>query len=150
MGGRGGKGGAAGSSLPQVQRPMGSFPELAGTEKQVKWANKIRDEVYNALVREMYKTESGFRTEAPDYITSTKDMQTWVKLTRDAFKTANSRILEEKVNSSIDSLRRASDQYGRIRSLIGKETSAKFWIDHRSTHPGDPAWKSFKKKIIGY
>ena len=94
--------------------------------------------------------ESGFRTEAPNYITSTKDMQTWEKQTRDAFPMANSKILKEKVSNSINSLRRASDQYGRIRALIEKETSAKFWIDHRSTHPGDPAWKAFKKKIIGY
>jgi hypothetical protein len=151
MGGRGGAGGGVGSGgLPKVQRPVESFPALTGTEKQVKWANKIRDEVYDTLVGEMYKTESGFRTEAPNYITSAKDMQTWVKQTRDAFQMSNSRILKEKVNNSIDSLRKASDQYGRIRSLIEKETSAKFWIDHRSTHPGDPAWKAFKKKIIGY
>lgn len=150
MGGRGGAGGGIGGRFPKVQRPVESFPALTGTEKQVKWANKIRDEVYDTLVGEMYKTESGFRTEAPDYITSTKDMQTWVKLTQDNFQMSNSRILKEKVNNSIDSLRRASDQYGRIRSLIEKETSAKFWIDHRSTHPGDPAWKALKEKIIGY
>ena len=150
MGGRGGAGGGIGGRFPKVRRPVESFPALTGTEKQVKWANKIRDEVYDTLVGEMYKTESGFRTEAPDYITSTKDMQTWVKLTQDNFQMSNSRILKEKVNNSIDSLRRASDQYGRIRSLIEKETSAKFWIDHRSTHPGDPAWKALKKKIIGY
>lgn len=150
MGGRGGAGGGVGGGLPKAQRPVESFPTLTGTEKQVKWANKIRDEVYDTLVGEMYKTESGRRTEAPNYITSIKDMQTWVKLTQDAFQISNSRILKEKVNNSIDSLRRASDQYGRIRLLIEKETSAKFWIDHRSTHPGDPAWKAFKKKIIGY
>jgi hypothetical protein len=151
MGGRGGAGGSVGSGgLPKVQRPVESFPALTGTEKQVKWANKIRDEVYDTLVGEMYKTESGFRTDAPNYITSAKDMQTWVKQTRDAFKMANSKILKEKINNSIDSLRRASNQYGRIRALIEKEKSAKFWIDHRSTHPGDPAWKAFKKKIIGY
>lgn len=146
----GGRGSAGGGGLPKVQRPMKSFPELTGTEKQVKWADKIRDEVYDSLVVEMYKTESGFRTEALNYITSTKDMQTWVKLTRDAFQMSDSKILKEKVNNSIDSLRRASDQYGRLRSLIEKETSAKFWIDHRSTHTGDPAWKALKKKIIGY
>lgn len=152
MGGRGGAGGGIGGRFPKVQRPVESFPALTGTEKQVKWANKIRDEVYDTLVGEMYKTEFGFRTEAPNYITSTKDMQTWVKQTRDTFQLsdANSKILKEKVNNSIDSLRRASDQYGRIRSLIEKETSAKFWIDHRSTHPGDPAWKALKKKIINY
>lgn len=149
MGGRGGAGGGGGG-LPKVQRPMESFPALTGTEKQVGWANKIRDEVYHTLVREMYKTEAGFRTEAPKFITSTKDMKIWVKNTRDVFQTANSKILKEKVNNSINSLRRASDQYGRIRALIEKETSAKFWIDHSSTHPGDPAWKAFKKKIIGY
>lgn len=150
MGGRGGVGGGIGGGFPKAQRTVESFPALTGTEKQVKWANKIRDEVYDTLVGEMYKTESGFRTEAPNYITSAKDMQTWVRQTRDAFKMANSKILKEKINNSIDSLRRASDQYGRIRALIEKETSAKFWIDHRSTHPGDPAWKAFKKKIIGY
>lgn len=57
MGGRGGAGGVAESSLPKVQRPMDNFPALTGSEKQVNWANKIRDEVYNALVLEMYKTE---------------------------------------------------------------------------------------------
>lgn len=151
MGGRGGAGGGGGGGgLPKVQRPLENFPALTGTEKQVRWDNEIRDKVYETLVGEMYKTESGFRTEALNFITSTKDMQTWVKQTRDAFQTANSKILKEKVNNSIDSLRRASDQYGRLRSLIEKETSAKFWIDHRSTHPGDPAWKAFKKKIIGY
>ena len=111
MGGRGGAGGGVGSSgLPKVQRPMESFPALTGTEKQVRWANEIRDKVYDTLVGEMYKTESGFRTEAPNYITSAKGMQTWVKQTRDAFQMSNSRILKEKVNNSIDSLRKASDQ----------------------------------------
>lgn len=146
----GGRGSAGGGGLPKVQHPMKSFPALTGTEKQVKWANKIRDEVHDSLVIEMYKTESGFRTEALNYITSTKDMQTWVKQARDAFQMSDSKILKEKVNNSIDSLRRASEQYGRLRALIEKETSAKFWIDHRSTHTGDPAWKSLKKKIIGY
>lgn len=150
MGGRGGAGGAAENSLPQVQRPMDNFPALTGSEKQVNWANKIRDEVYDALVLEMYKTEQGVRTEAPNYITSTKDMQTWIKQTKDAFGMVSGSVLRERVNNSIDGLRRASDQYGRIRALIEKETSAKYWIDHRNTHPGDPAWKALKKKIIGY
>lgn len=50
MGGRGGAGGGIGGAVPKVQRPVESFPALTGTEKQVKWANKIRDEVYDTLV----------------------------------------------------------------------------------------------------
>lgn len=129
---------------------VNDFPALTGSEKQIKWANDIRDDVYNALVSEMYKTEKGSRTEAINYITSTKDMQTWIKHVKDAFRDTDSDILKQRINDSIEALRIASDQYGRVRDLIEKETSARFWIDHRHKHPADPKWLTLKQKIIGY
>lgn len=95
-GGKGGGGGASGggsSGLPKVQQPIKDFPELSGTEKQVNWADKIRTDVYNTLVEEMYKTESGFVTKAPDYITSTKGMQTWVNMSKDAFPSVSNKVM---------------------------------------------------------
>lgn len=156
MGGRGSSGGSVGSgkNFPQVQKPidMDNLPELAGTPKQVNWAKSIREQLIEQLANQMYTTAEGNRTDAVNYVTSKKDMQEWVKKTRDAFDDGitSKAIVNEKIKARIESLHTAANQIANLRRLIDTETSAKFWIDHRNTHPADPNWKKLKKKIIGY
>lgn len=154
MGGRGSSGGTGGSvaKLPKAQSPidLDNLPALTGTQKQINWAISIREQVLGQLAQQMYRTSDGYPTRAPDYVTSEKDMQKFVKSTKEAFKDTSRSVLTEKVNDSISALKTASTQVSNLKNLISKETSAKFWIDHRNTHPADPEWKKLRKKIIGY
>lgn len=154
MGGRGSSGGTGGSGakLPKAQSPidLDNLPALTGTPKQINWANSIRDQVVEELVNQMYISEDGARTEAVNYITSKEDMKKWVKGTKEAFGNASKSIMAEKVKNSVSALTTASNQVGNLKTLIAQETSAKFWIEHRNTHPADPEWKKLRKKIIGY
>ena len=154
MGGRGSVGGAGGTGakFPKAQSPidLDNLPALTGTQKQVSWANKIREDVLGELAKQMYRTSNGYPTQAPNYVTSVSDMKKFVKSTTEAFSGVNKSIMTEKVNNSISALTTASTQISNLKSLISQETSAKFWIDHRNTHPADPNWKKLKKKIIGY
>lgn len=154
MGGRGSSGGVGGTGakFPKAQSPidLDNLPALTGTQKQVSWGNQIREQVLGQLGQAMYRTSNGYPTRAPDYVTSESDMKKFVKSTTEAFSGSSKSILKEKVNDSIGSLTTASTQISNLKSLISKETSAKFWIDHRNTHPADPNWKKLRKKIIGY
>ena len=156
MGGRGSSGGSVGSwkNFPQVQKPidLDNLPELAGTPKQVNWAKSIREQLIEQLANQMYTTAEGNRTDAVNYVTSKKDMQEWVKKTRDAFDDGitSKAIVNEKIKARIESLHTAANQIANLRRLIDTETSAKFWIDHRNTHPADPTWKKLRKSILGY
>lgn len=155
MGGRGASSGIGSrgiSGLPEEQKPIDNFPKLSGSEKQIAWANDIRDKVYNSLVSAMYRKENGQPTQAIEQIFSKKDMENWVLEARKAFGGANTskRITEEKVKNSIEALQTAERQFKALKNLIATETSAKFWIDHRNTHPADPEWKKLRKSIVGY
>lgn len=55
-----------------------------------------------------------------------------------------------EVKNSIEALQTAERQFKALKNLIATETSAKFWIDHRNTHPADPEWKKLRKSIVGY
>lgn len=155
MGGRGSGGvssGGSGSKFPKVQSQidMDNLPALTGTQKQVSWANQIREQVIGQLAQAMYRTSDGYQTRAPDYVTSESDMKKFVKSTTEAFSGSSKSILKEKVANTVSALTTASTQIENLKSLISKETSAKFWIDNRSTHPADANWKKLRKKVIGY
>ena len=63
MGGRGSVGGAGGTGakFPKAQSPidLDNLPALTGTQKQVSWANKIREDVLGELAKQMYRTSNG-------------------------------------------------------------------------------------------
>lgn len=151
MGGRGSSGGVSSLRLPKPQT-VEEFPKLQGTQKQVAWANDIRDQVYNKLLSGMHQTKEGYPTQAVDYVFSRKDMGAWVRVTKDTFggPYTPKHITDQHVNRAIESLHTAVKQVEALKNLIRTETSAKFWIDHRNTHPADPTWKKLKKSILGY
>ena len=154
MGGRGASSGIGRqniSGLPEVQKPIENFPELQGSEKQIAWATDIRQKIYNTLLSEMKRNKEGNRTEAIKYIFSKKDMEKWVRNVRETFgEFSPPHIVEERVKDSIESLQTAAKQYKALKTLIETETSAKFWIEHRNTHPRDLSWSKLKKSVIGY
>lgn len=153
MGGRGSSSGGTSnwrSRLPKVQTPidMDNLPPLTGSEKQIKWANDIRDELIEKLGYKMYKTESGNPTKALDYIFSKNDMEKYVKSAIEVFSDAPDFSI--KLNNRVTALRTATEQMTRLKNLIQEETSAKFWIDHRNTHILDPVWRKLQERVVGY
>lgn len=154
MGGRGASSGIGSqniSGLPEAQKPIDNFPELQGSEKQIAWATDIRQKIYNTLLSEMKRNKDGYGTEAIKYIFKKKDMEKWVLDRKNTFgEFSTSPELKERVKDSIESLQTAAKQYKALRTLIETETSAKFWIEHRNTHPRDPSWSKLKKSVIGY
>ena len=151
MGGRGSMSGST-NKFPSVQTriDMKNLPELKGTQKQIEWANEIRSNIVQKLVGEMYTDKNGYRTDAPNYVFSQNSMNEWVNGTIKAFSDSGKKILQEKIEKSIENLTTAAVQMTRLRNLVSSETTARFWIDNRSTHPGDPTWKKLKKRVIGF
>lgn len=154
MGGRGGRGGSVGISakLPgklsfdyQTYEP----PALEGTEKQVKWAEKIR----NSALDDMWDYAVSFSSDgrqsdmASIYVDGKNAMLKSIKSDY-LINSTSGRVQEEKLRDRINSFSDAKDRMERWHKLAEKK-SAKWWIDNRSNTLENYMNKKLKKFIDG-
>ncbi len=161
MGGRGGSGGASQknseyrdvmSRLPDAPRMLDFYamPKLQGTEKQVQWANKIREEVVMDLAYYANDyTSDGRQNRLSPILAQGKKAMADSILTSAIVSTTSGKLRQEKINDLIHAYTDTADRWNRLVSLVEGHTSASFWIDNRTNQLKNYLNKKLKAYIDG-
>ena len=124
-------------NLPEPIKRM-ELPKLEGTEKQVAWAEKIRDEILHSLVNALKQTEDGRPCNAIEYMTSKEKMVEWIE---------QGFCEEQKQNryKTIIYLAKCVERMNKIAS----NRSAKYWIDNRTNQMANYMNQKLIKEVMG-
>lgn len=132
-----------------------SFPELKGTEKQIKWAKSIRANAAAVLQDELMNEEYEVVNELPgrkntiekrrvDAIVKALFSEQGVKNYLDKLK--NSNVPESRIESAVVSMNKAYDRFVRLSEIMSN-ADAKFWIDNRDNQEKNYMFKKFKNYV---
>lgn len=145
MGGRGGGSGMAArqkieSKLPgydtkaMVDRIVGGGPALSGSEKQVAWANEIRNEkigvMLNTVVSDSRVTYDYLETIGEGKSAMSKAVMDDYKK---AMRNYSPKVAEETAVRSAEKYSSVSNQLKKIDTMMQSKTSASWWINNRSS-----------------
>lgn len=154
MGGRGSSGGSSISNrLPEpvkfdIKTMFLNMPALEGTEKQVAWANKIRNSIVQEIASYATRRDSEGRpsTMVYTYLGGKSAMEKSVKdeLTDYMSGATKARVISNRIETFKD----AKVRLERLHS-ISREKSAKFWIENRTDSEKNYMNKALKKRIDG-
>ncbi len=158
MGGRGSSSGLGSYSSSYIRKQLPkneefeimrrkSLPELEGTEKQVRWANKIREGIMKELFDYTIKrTSEG--NPADLFRTATHGTDEIVKRIEYKERTIelDPRVNRERIDREISSFKDLAKRISKFNE-IAKNKSASFWIDNRTDWSNNYMNKKFKKKI---
>lgn len=118
-----------------------TLPELKGTEKQVAWANTIRQdaiaEMKDEVVFEDWKEGQPKRniSQLVNALTSEESIQSYLDGRPDFL-----------LKNTIVSMNNALDRYARFLEVVA-ETDAKFWIDNRGNQVKNHGFNNFKAYV---
>ena len=160
MGGRGGASGISGaytdkritSELPNALSVFKAkdLQPLVGSEKQVKWAESIRNEIGEELYKYSLQQKSDKTPVSKDM---RMDMQSGKPAMLSAIKNnalvkaTSGDVKKEKIKNAIGTYNEIYRRHETFKSIMSN-TSAKFWIDNRpGSSPETYMNKKFKKKI---
>lgn len=113
-----------------------ALPELLGSEKQVKWAIQIRNEVLKDLLNKL-NAQQWVPT-----LSSREEMIKWVE----TYPVQGTEATPQEYG-----LKLLLEQYDRFQRLFAiiKETNAGWWIDHRTNSAKNYMNQTLRKKILG-
>lgn len=161
MGGRGGSGGSAqkGAEYRDIVKrlpdapdalDLDAMPALQGTEKQVKWAEKIRQDLVADLAEYATSyTSDGRRSSSAETLAKGKKAMADSIMQNPLVTDTVGRVREEKINNQIKGYVDAAERWKRVKSLVDGHTSASFWIDHRANQVKNYMNKKLKAYIDG-
>lgn len=129
---------------------MDELPQLIGSEKQVAWAEKIREETLSDLWNYTITRNSNgnMSRSAEIYAQGKGAMEKSIRENPLVSMAGNERIRNEHIQRQISGF---SDAKRRLEAYhaISQNTSASFWIDNRTNQAKNYMNKAFKKKIDG-
>lgn len=163
MGGRGSSGGGSGgmssaerkdimSRLPNAPKEfyMSDAPKLTGTEKQVRWANSIRQQVAEDLFNyATTQTSDGKRADLTETVFGGKNAM--LKSIQDSplVSMTTGAVRQQKIDSAIDGFKDAAARYERATSIVTSHTSASWWIDNRNNVGNNHGQNKLRKIVDG-
>lgn len=131
------------------------MPELQGTEKQIKWAETIREKAAKVLHQELMFEDY----EVVDLVTGRKNrvekrpVDAIIKALMseqgisDYLTELKERNLpESRIESAIKSMNNAYDRFVRISEIMSN-ADAKFWIDNRDNQEKNYMFNKFKQYV---
>lgn len=129
-------------------------PQLEGSEKQIAWAKQIRSEFVPKLVQSVFENNQSAvkalnsgskeliaRSIYEDAVNTYKNRYGYISNKKEAEKLTNADI-SNYVKKEIFRYNALKNQVKEINKL-GKNKSAKFWIDNRNSY------NEIRKKILG-
>lgn len=154
MGGRGGSSGNSGiaARLPgklSYDPQSYEFPALEGTEKQVKWTEKIRMDALERMwnYATTYTSDGRPSGMAEIYLGGKAAMLSDIKNNQLIQSTSGS-LREEKLRDAINSFAEAKARMERW-NVLSQKKSAKWWIDNRPNTLANYMNKKLKGFIDG-
>ena len=113
-----------------------ALPELLGSEKQVKWAIQIRNEILMDLLNKLNAQQW------VPILSSREEMIKWVE----AYPLKGTEVTPEEYG-----LKLLLEQYDKFQRLLklSQETNAGWWIDHRTNSAKNYMNQTLRKKILG-
>lgn len=141
----------------QVKGTLVGFelPKLEGSEKQVKWAEKIREAAVGHLRQEVIHEQYEEVSLLPNGKTriQKRPIPTIVNamMSQDGIKAIFSEmetksLPESRFESTVETMNSAFDRYARYTEIMSN-TSAKFWIDNRDNQEKNYMFKAFKNYV---
>lgn len=110
-----------------------AMPALQGTEKQVKWAEKIRYDLVTDLADYATNyTSDGRRSSAAEKLAKGKKAMADDVMSSPLVTATAGGVRQEKINNHIQSYVDAAERWKRVISLVKGHTNSSFWIDHRT------------------
>nr|DAL41369.1 MAG TPA_asm: hypothetical protein [Caudoviricetes sp.] len=156
MGGRGGAGGATGGLKSKLPGPLSfdlekyDFPNLSGTEKQIKWAESIRESVLMELWDyATNKNADGKSTHgiADIYLKGKDAMEKDIR-SNPLVKGTSGSLKEEKISHAISAFTETKMRIERWHELAEKK-GASYWIENRTNALQNHLNKKLKRYIDG-
>lgn len=159
MGGRGGSSGLSGISRNSISKSLGDvefkkapLPSLEGSQRQIEWAEKIRDRV----LKDMYSYAAGNQSDghsSVDYNIIGKSKDEVVKaIESDVSYSKTKEAKEWRANYTADRYKDLSDRIKRVNEFA-EIKSASWWIDYAKKYEGSGGKEyrntQFKKYIDG-
>lgn len=114
-----------------------NLPKLTGSEKQVRWAEKIRIEILTDIMN---------RLDANQWLpilSSTEKMIDWVE----TYPIKGTAATPQEYG--LELLLRQSGMFAKMIDLAVKNTDARFWIDNRTDQMENYMNKAIRKQILG-
>lgn len=124
-------------NLPEPIKRM-ELPKLEGTEKQVAWAEKIRDEILHSLANTLRQDENGRPCNAIEYMTSKEKMEEWIE----------QGFFEEQKQNRYKTIIYLAKCIERMNKIADNK-SAKFWIDNRTNQMANYMNQKLIKEVMG-
>jgi hypothetical protein len=124
-------------NLPEPIKRI-KLQKLEGTEKQVSWAEKIRDEILHSLTNALKRTEDGRPCNAIEYMTSQEKMVEWIEQGRDEEH-------KQERYETIIYLAGCIERMYKIASI----RDARFWIDNRTNNQMNYMNQKLIKEVMG-
>lgn len=154
MGGRGASSGARGeavyNSLPdKTAYEAKDLPELSGSEKQVKWAETLREEAdevlwHYAIHRDGRGNPSGLHDIA---IKGRNKIKEYIE-DNPLVDTTSGKLRAEKISDQIAAFRELADRVKRYNEIMSN-SKASYWIDNRDSTLQNYMFKKWKNYIDG-
>jgi len=140
----------------QIQDMRQASPELQGSQKQVEWAGKIRNELMSALAsRVMSQTADGrpigqqAQKELIEALQSKSAMVEYVgghvKIREGTAMTPH--LLNQEIARKTALLNEKAEQIRRL-GVVAKQPEAKFWIDRRTSQAFNFQNKKLEEYVI--
>ena len=120
--------------LPEPRKTYdGDLPKLKGTEKQVAWAEKIRDDAIDTLGNQLVSYVLG-TANYNTLVDATKSKEAMAEYVRNnpLVKATTGSVRQEKIDTVCNQLREFVRRDQAYLDIVTND-SAKFWIDNRST-----------------
>ena len=154
MGGRGGQSGFSNnqfSRIPDVKEfkwVVGrELPQLQGTEKQVKWARQIRNQIGKDLFEYATRRTSDGRPSKL-LLVALKGKESIKKDIKDETSYIyDQNVKRQRVKASVDAYVDLAKRIKQFNKIMTSSDSAKFWIDNRPGWTENYLNKKFRKKI---
>lgn len=134
MGGRSGSSGRSSiSGLPSENsyKIISKLPSLTGSEKQISYATKIRNEIGRAA---LYQATARTSDGRPSSLMQTaKKGNAAIKndINNNALiKSSTGSVKKEKIKDAVNGYKDLSDRISRVNEVLSN-SSAKFWIDNK-------------------
>jgi hypothetical protein len=140
------------SRLPEVPSALVSgyslpkdAPALEGSEKQIKWAEKIRAEAFREMTQYAlnYSSEGGLSSMWKVLVKGKEAMFQNVMETKELFGKYGQQHMERNIAAFNDTANRIN----RVIELVESHPQASFWIDNRKESAKNVHFYRFKAKV---
>lgn len=165
MGGRGGSSGMSGGNLrsnisnklsDNITFKIANFPSLEGSQKQIEWAEKIRQRVIKDLTHYAIGQQSdGNMPESHDILGKSKDeIIKDIQNNKRINNAKDAKAKEWAVNHVINRYKDISERIQRVNEVVAVK-QASWWIDYSKNHEtrfgqsGNYRNQQFKRFIDG-